>query len=152
VQGVLRQLEDQRLGPRLKVDGPGSAAFGTARFLQDKEMSLRRSPRLNVVTPTTAELAAWARAITPLVLKALELPAYSAERVHAIVTAYEAVMEGHGIRFMASLDNLCEVLESRLWGIRLEAENLSVPLRRKLVSLYERFRVFLMRAQSDGKK
>lgn len=111
-------------------------------------MSLRRSPRLNVVTPTTAELAAWARSITPLVLRALELPAYSTERVHAIVAAYEAVMEGHGVRFMASLGNLREVLESRLWGIRLEAENLSVPLRRKLVSLYERFRVFLMRVQN----
>jgi hypothetical protein len=115
-------------------------------------MSLRRSPRLNVVRPTTAELAAWARAITPLVLKALETPSYSAERVHAIVAAYEAVMEGHGIRFMAALDNLREVLETRLWGIRLEAENLSVPLRRKLVGLYERFRIFLMRTQSYGKK
>ena len=91
-------------------------------------MSLRRSPRLNVVTPTVAELAAWARSITPLVLQALETPSYSADRVHAIVTAYEAVMEGH--------------------GIRLEADNLSVPLRRKLISLYERFRMFLDRAQS----
>ena len=111
-------------------------------------MSLRRSPRLNVVTPTTAELAAWARSITPLVLQALETPSYSADRVHAIVTAYEAVMEGHGIRFMASLNNLREILAARLWGIRLEADNLSVPLRRKLISLYERFRMFLDRAQS----
>jgi hypothetical protein len=111
-------------------------------------MSLRRSPRLNVVRPTTAELAAWARAITPLVMTALETPSYSAERVHAIVAAYEAVMEGHGSRFMVALDNLREILECLLWGIRLEADNLSVPLRRKLISLYERFRIFLGRVQS----
>jgi hypothetical protein len=110
-------------------------------------MSLRRSPRLNVVRPTTAELAVWARSITPLVMTALETPSYSAERVHAIVAAYEAVMEGHGIRFMAALDNLREVLECRLWGIRLEADNLSVPLRRKLISLYEQFRTFLHKVQ-----
>lgn len=110
-------------------------------------MSLRRSPRLNVVAPTSSEQSTWARSITPLVLQALELPGYSAERVHAIVAAYEAVMEGHGIRFMAALDNLREVLECRLWGIRLEADNLSVPLRRKIISLYERFRVFLHKAQ-----
>lgn len=116
---------------------------------QRNQMSLRRSPRLNVAAPTATEKAAWARSITPKVIGALELPSYSAERINAIVAAYEAVIEGHGIRFVAAMDQLREVLECRLWTIRMDAErlNLSQPQKRKLISLYERFRIFLQKVQ-----